>query len=222
MDPSNLPTSTNVAPNMPPSQPVRDNDDKKHLISKGFKNISGTVLLIIAAPLLAIFITAHIFQPYQVDGMSMETTLQNSDRLIVFKLPKTISSLTGSNYIPNRWDIIVFDKPKSLNAPESTKHLIKRVIGLPGERVVVKAGEVTVYNKEKPDGFDPDSGKEYTAGFVSTQGNVDITVGQNEVFVLGDNRGNSSDSRIFGTIPTDIIVGKATARFIPINAMKKL
>ncbi|MCA9328743.1 signal peptidase I, partial [Candidatus Saccharibacteria bacterium] len=119
-------------------------------------------------------------------------------------------------------DIIVFDRPKNLSAPDSTKHLIKRVIGLPGERVVVKDGSVTVFNKDNPDGFNPDKDKEYTRGFTSTPGNADITVGTNEVFVLGDNRTNSSDSRVFGTISTEIIVGRASARFIPVNAMKKL
>lgn len=218
MDTPNIPTITNTSA---PQPPVND-QNKKHLMAKGFKNISGTLGLLIAAPLLALFITAHIFQPYQVDGMSMETTLQNSDRLIVYKLPKTISNLTGSGYMPKRWEVIVFDKPKSLNAPESTKHLIKRVIGLPGERIVVSEGRVTIYSQSSPDGFDPDNGREYSNSIVSTNGDVDITVGQNEVFVLGDNRGNSSDSRVFGAIPTNIIVGKATARFIPINAMKKL
>jgi signal peptidase I len=190
--------------------------------SRSVKSILGTVGLLVIAPFLALFMTAHIFQPYQVDGQSMETTLQDGDRLIVYKLPVTLSNIMNNDYTPNRWDVIVFDKPKQLSAPDSTKHLIKRVIGLPGERVVVADGIVTVYNQEKTEGFNPDSGKEYSNDIVSTSGNVDITVGQNEIFVLGDNRDNSSDSRIFGSIPTDIVVGRATSRFLPVNAMKKL
>lgn len=186
------------------------------------KGVSGTIGLLIAAPLLALFLTAHVFQPYEVDGASMETTLQNADRLIVFKLPKTIANVTGSSYTPGRWDVIVFDKPQRLSAPDSTKHLIKRVIGLPGERVTIKDGIVIIYNEEHPDGFSPDEGKDYAEDITTTSGQVDITVGTNEIFVLGDNRSNSSDSRVFGAIPTDILVGKATARFIPANDMKKL
>ena len=211
-------------PITPQQTPYNSNQEKlkSKFFSKGIKNISGTLGLLIAAPILALLITAHVFQPYQVDGASMETTLQNGDRLIVLKIQKTLSNLTGSDYIPKRGEVIIFDKPRKLTAPESTKHLIKRVIGLPGERVVVKDGTVTVFNKDNPEGFDPDANKEYTEGFVATSGNVDITVGAKEVFVLGDNRGNSSDSRIFGSIPVDIIVGRATARFIPVNSMKKL
>jgi len=190
--------------------------------SKNFKSILSTLGLLVIAPFLALFMTAHIFQPYQVDGKSMETTLQDEDRLIVYKLPVTLSNLMNDSYVPNRWDVIVFDKPKQLSAPDSTKHLIKRVIGLPGERVVVSDGIVTVFNKEKPEGFNPDSGKEYSTDIISTSGNVDITVGQKEIFVLGDNRDNSSDSRLFGSIPADIVVGRATSRFLPVNAMKKL
>ena len=117
--------------------------------SKNLKSILSTAALLVAAPFLALFMTAHIFQPYQVDGQSMETTLQNGDRLIVYKLPVTLSNLMNDNYTPNRWDIIVFDKPKQLSAPDSTKHLIKRVIGLPGERVVVSDGVVTVFPDEQ-------------------------------------------------------------------------
>ncbi len=197
-------------------------DVKTSNFAKLLKSASGTLGLLIMAPLFALLLTAHVFQPYEVDGASMETTLQNADRLIVFKLPKTISNLTGNDYLPKRWEVVVFDKPKNLSAPESTKHLIKRVIGMPGERVHVQDGKVTIYNKEHENGFNPDENQEYTRGFTTTPGTVDITVGENEVFVMGDNRTNSSDSRVFGAIPTDIIVGQVTARFIPVNAMKKL
>ncbi len=202
--------------NLPSSSPRFDSFRRRA------RGVSGTILLLVAAPLLALFLTAHVFQPYEVDGQSMETTLQNTDRLIVFKLPKTISNIFSGDYAPARHDIIVFDRPKQLSAPESTQHLIKRVIALPGERVVVKDGRVTVYNEANPSGFDPDKGQEYSNDIVSTRGNVDITVGKNEFFVLGDNRDNSSDSRIFGTIQNSIIVGQATLRFIPINSMQRL
>lgn len=216
--------------NTPPVQPTPEQPVEPDLVqapvavvkSRSVKSILSTVGLLLIAPFLALFMTAHIFQPYQVDGQSMETTLQNGDRLIVYKLPVTLSNIMNNDYTPNRWDIVVFDKPKELNAPDSTKHLIKRVIGLPGERVVVSDGIVTVYNKDMPDGFNPDSGKEYSNDIVSTSGNVDITVGRNEIFVLGDNRDNSSDSRIFGSISTDLLVGRASSRFLPVNAMKKL
>ena len=125
-----------------PNQPLFP--EKPSLIStyrKKLKGVSGTVSLLIAAPLLALFLTAHVFQPYEVDGASMETTLQNADRLIVFKLPRTLANITGGEYTPDRWDVIVFDKPKRLSAPESTQHPIKRVIGLPGERVVIRESD---------------------------------------------------------------------------------
>lgn len=210
----------------PTSNTARDQDRelawKKNEKRRKFKSLLSTVLLIITAPLLAIFITSHVFHSYEVDGASMETTLQNGDRLIVYKLPKTVANITGSEYIPSRWDIIVFDRPAEIAAPNSVKHLIKRVIGLPGERVTVKDGVITIYNNENPEGFNPDNGQSYAGGFDRTVGTVDVTVGQNEIFVVGDNRNNSTDSRIFGPISVDLVVGKATARFVPVGNMKKL
>ncbi len=209
-----------------PDKPLFQEEEmnpKLALAKKIFHSLTGTLGLVIAAPLLALFLTAHVFQPYEVDGQSMETTLQNTDRLIVFKLPKTWANITSGDYRPTRWDVIVFDRPKRLNTPESTEHLIKRVIALPGERVTVNDGKVTVYNKDNPEGFDPDKDQEYANDIVTTPGrNVDYTVGKDEVFVLGDNRTNSTDSRIFGPIDVDTIVGQAVARFLPVNAMKKL
>ncbi len=211
--------------NFDPNQPLFRNEDQHprlHLLKKIAKKFTGTAGLLIAAPLLALLLTAHVFQPYEVDGASMETTLQDTDRLIVLKLPKTWANITNGEYRPSRWDVIVFDRPAQLNAPSATEHLIKRVIALPGERVKVDAGIVTVYNAEYPDGFNPDESKEYSEDILTTPGKVDITVGRGEVFVLGDNRTNSTDSRVFGSISEQIIVGKAAVRFIPINAMKKL
>lgn len=220
MDPYNQ-QPVQIGPNKPLFSEEETNP-KLVLFKKILHHLSGTLGLIIAAPLLALFLTAHVFQPYEVDGASMETTLQNTDRLIVFKLPKTWANLTSGDYRPNRGDVIVFDRPKQLGGSSSTEHLIKRVIGLAGERVVVQNGSVTIYNAQNPDGFNPDEGQEYAQDILTTPGQVDITVGRGEVFVLGDNRTNSTDSRVFGAISDSIITGKATARFIPLNAMKKL
>lgn len=185
------------------------------------RSLSTTVALIIAAPILALLMTSHVFHSYQVDGLSMAATLDDGDRLIVNKLPKTISNLTDNAYIPKRWDIIVFDKPRQVNSG-TVEHLIKRVIALPGERIVVQDGDVTVYNSEFPDGFNPDENTDYSSSITRTAGNVDITVGQDEVFVMGDNRSNSTDSRAFGPIHYSVIVGSAELRFLPTNSIRRL
>ncbi len=152
----------------------------------------------------------------------METTLQNGDRLLVWKVGKSWKKLVGDEYIPKRWDIVVFDKPES-NTPHSSSvdHLIKRVIALPGERVTVIDGSVSVYNDENPDGFNPDKDQEYSDSFDYTSGNVDTIVGENEVFVLGDNRGKSLDSRVFGPINADLLTGTAEIRIAPVSNFEK-
>ena len=191
--------------------------------TNGWQSIVGVIAIILLAPLLAVLMTIFVFQSYEVFGASMETTLQNGDRLIVQKVSKNWSSIRGRDYIPQRGEVIVFDKPNSVtNSGGDVKHLIKRVIALPGERVVVKDGEVTVYNIDNLNGFNPDEGQEYAKDILTTPGSVDITVSDNEVFVMGDNRANSLDSRSFGSISGDSISGVALVRFIPVNAFKSL
>lgn len=191
-------------------------------VERGWKNIASTVAVLIAAPILAIFITIFVFQSYEVFGQSMETTLQNGDRLIVEKLSKNWSDIRGRDYAPQRYQIIVFDKPSAVRSSGEVDHLIKRVIALPGERVVLRDGKYTIYNQQNPDGFNPDANQEYAKDILNTPGDVDITVRDNEVFVSGDNRSNSLDSRNFGAINTDKITGIAIIRFVPVNAFRSL
>lgn len=205
------------------TQNYNNSDPMKKASSRGWKNIASTVAILAIAPILAIFITIFVFQSYEVYGMSMETTLQNGDRLIVQKLSKNWSRLRGKDYIPQRHEIVVFDKPAFISGSSGdVDHLIKRVIGLPGERVVLSNGKYTIYNEEQPEGFDPDAGQEYAKDILNTPGEVDITVGQKEIFVSGDNRSNSLDSRNFGAINIDSITGIATIRFVPVDAFRKL
>jgi len=185
---------------------------------EGWKSILSTVAIIIAAPLVALVLINFVFQSYEVDGESMETTLQNQDRLIVWKVPKTIADIKHKSYIPGRGDIIVFTKHGLYeNGKGGDKQLIKRVIGLPGDRVVVKDGNITIYNQENPQGFNPDEAANHGANANFTIGNTDVTVGEDEVFVSGDNRSNSLDSRSFGPIPTKDIIGKLELRVFPFN-----
>jgi signal peptidase I len=103
---------------------------------------------------------------------------------------------------------------------QDSKQLIKRVIGLPGDRVVVSNGEYMIYNKAHPHGFDPDKTLPYGKDIPLTSGNVDITLGKDQLFVSGDNRPDSLDSRAFGPINASQIVGKLVIRVFPIGQAK--
>lgn len=172
--------------------------------------------------LTALVLIAFVFQSYQVDGPSMQSTLQTGDHLIVWKVPKTIAKLTRHAYIPNRGDIIVFTEPDmSACGQSSGKQLIKRVIGLPGERVVYKGTQVTVYNQSHPNGFNPDITLPYGALLINNNpSNVDVTLGKGQLFVSGDHRDNSCDSRVFGPIDNQDIIGKLAVRILPLNTFK--
>lgn len=183
----------------------------------GLRGFLSTFLLIGGALVFAIFINQFIFQSYEVDGSSMEPSLQHKDRLIIWKLPRTWARITNNDYSPQRGDVIVFHKPDG-----SEEQLIKRVIGLPGDRVVVSDGELTVFNKADPDGFRPDDAP-YGKDLPETAGNVDVSVGKGEIFVSGDNRipGASLDSRSsLGNIDLDLVVGKLVLRIFPFQSFE--
>lgn len=211
-------------PSLPPAVPNGSNRKQK---SDGWRNVISTFLVLLLAPIVAVVLTLFVFQSYQVDGPSMMPTLQNNDRLVVLKLPKTWSRLTGHPYIPHRGDIIIFTE-KNLSALGASvpKQLVKRVIGLPGDRVVIKDDKITIYNSQNPNGFDPDTTLPYglnaaEASSVSvTTGNVDIIIPPGQVYVCGDNRTNSLDSRYFGTVPANEIVGKLVLRIFPLSTSK--
>ncbi|MBI5357355.1 signal peptidase I [Candidatus Saccharibacteria bacterium] len=192
---------------------------KKNLFSRHGELLS-TIGILIAAPVLAVLLTIFVFQSYEVDGPSMETTLQDNDRLIVNKIGKTWAKINGSDYIPDRYSIIVFHSHSSITVNGQNKQLIKRVIGLPGDRVVISNGSVKIYNSENPDGFSPDTQGPEAQVIETTSGNLDETVEDGEVFVMGDNRENSLDSRNFGPVKSSDIVGELAFRIFPFNSIK--
>jgi signal peptidase I len=209
----------------PPRPPV-ENDTYLTGVTKpkgdGLRSLFSALALMAAALAIAFSVAAFVVQSYQVDGDSMETTLQNNDRLIVNKLPRTLSRITKNAYIPDRGDIIVFNQVGLFDIRGSQeKQLIKRVVGLPHERIVVDNGFILVYNSDHPNGFNPDLGGEYEIERTNTPGKVDITLGEQEIFVAGDNRPNSEDSRYFGAVEVNAVVGKLVMRVLPANKAQR-
>ena len=178
-------------------------------------------LFVAAAAILYFFIQGFLIRTYQVDGQSMETTLQNGDRLIIDKVPRSLSRITDHAYIPHRGDIVIFNQSGLVIGLAGEKQLIKRVVGLPGERVVVKNGNLVIYNQAYPGGYDPDTIGLYHTNALATPGNLDITLKAGEVFVCGDNRANSEDSRYFGPVSVDKIVGKLAVRVWPLSKVQR-
>jgi len=206
------------------NEPVLGFNDKRKQskTNEGIRNVLSTLAVLLIAPAIALILTSVVFQSYQVDGPSMETTLNNNDRLIVWKMPRTWARITHRPFIPERSNVIVFTSHHNDAFDERPdRQLIKRVIGLPGERVVVKDGVLTIYNKDHPEGFRPDAVMPYGKVIGETEGDIDEVVPKDSVFVCGDNRGNSLDSRAFGSVPAKDIIGKLVIRVLPLNQAKR-
>ena len=160
------------------------------------------IKMIGVALLIAFFVTRFVLSATVVEGISMHETLQDQDRLLVLKLGISASRV-------KRGDIVVFRAP---DAPD--RNYVKRVIGLPNEFVQIEGGRVYINGERLPEDY---INTEYTRTSDATV----WVVGENELFVLGDNRreGESKDSRIFGPISGDSLVGWAFFRFYPWSAM---
>ena len=216
--PSSLPPVSPLNMETPPAPaPARSGGNRT------FHEFMSTVGVLVAALAVALGLIAFVFQSYQVDGPSMQQTLQNNDRLIVWKLPKTWSKITGHQYVPNRGDIIIFtESGLSAYGQANTKQLIKRVIGLPGDRVVVANSIIKIYNKQYPNGFIPDKTLPYAKNITEpAEQDLDVTLAKDQLFVCGDNRTNSLDSRFFGPISTSQVIGKLVVRVLPLTAAER-
>jgi len=185
------------------------------------KDALGIGVFIICVIIGTIIINTFIFRSYHVVGPSMETTMFTGDRLVVDRLAVTWSQLFNKQYTPERGQIIVFKNPH-YNRGIEDEYIVKRVIGLPGERVTLKDGMYMVYNKDNAGGFNPDEFNNGEPGAI-TSGEVDVTVPEGEIFVSGDHRaGNFSyDSRNgMGTIPLYDVVGPVSFRIFPFDKIR--
>jgi signal peptidase I len=191
---------------------------KQHPFVKDAISIAIFIIFVLIGTL---FINTFVFRSFSVIGPSMQKTLYTGDRLIVDRLPVTVAQLENKTYIPNRGQIIVFKNPLYTDGI-GDEYIVKRVIGLPGERVVLKDGHYTVYNKQNPNGFNPDNANHGEPGS-PTSGRGDWTVPNDSLFVSGDHRQGtySFDSRNgLGYIPLYDVVGPVSFRIFPFNKIR--
>ena len=151
-------------------------------------------------------IRSYLVQPFLVSGASMVPSFSDGDYLLV-------DELTYRFRVPERGEVIVFKYPK-----DKSVYFIKRIIGLPGERVVIKDNRVTIFNDSNKEGFSLD--EKYLIGTVPVFGSAEFLVSEDSYFVLGDNRAYSFDSRSWGALPKNDIVGLAQFRLWPPTSMK--
>jgi signal peptidase I len=169
---------------------------------------SSLLTWIVGIIILVKLVQGFLIQPFIVDGASMLPTYHNQEFLLVDKLSYYLHK-------PSRGDIMIFKLYENNNNPYEGKHLIKRVIGLPGERVVVHNAVTTIYNKENPAGFIL---PEPFVTYKDPIKDVDITLDDHHYFVMGDNRAQSYDSRDWGPLDEVNIKGQVLFRLYPIKS----
>lgn len=182
------------------------------------RRVAEICLVISIGLLVAFLFNTFVFRFYSVTGPSMQPTLVTRDILLVNKTGPTVAWFTKQPLVPKRLQLIVFRNP--LFSPRHNEEfIVKRVIGLPGERVVVRDNHITIYNTIHPEGFDPDQTIQDSLS-LPTAGNVDHTIPENELFVVGDNRIGeySFDSRNgLSTIRIQDIEGVVLFRLLPVT-----
>jgi len=157
------------------------------------------VKLTLISILIVVPFRLFIAQPFIVDGASMDPTFETGDYLIVDEISYRFKT-------PDRGSVVIFKYPK-----DPKRSFIKRIIGLPGEIIAISDGVVTIINSEHPDGFVLE--EPYVE--LEKEDNLNFVLGENEYFVLGDNRLGSADSRIWGAMPAENIIGRPIIRFFP-------
>jgi len=169
--------------------------------SRSTRNIVEWIGIVVGALLVAVIVKTFLIQAFYIPSLSMYSTLDKGDRVLVNKVSYHLHDI-------HRGDVVVFKRPPGV--PDTgIKDLIKRVVGLPGDTVEGHDGAVYVNGKRLVENY-LDEGT-VTSDFSPEK----IPVG--DIFVMGDNRGNSEDSRVFGPIDDDLVVGRAFVRVWPLQ-----
>ncbi len=176
-------------------------------MSKFLSFIWEITKITIVALIIVIPIRVFVFQPFFVSGASMEPNFHDFDYLIIDEISYRLGQ-------PQRGDVIVFYNPA-----DTSQRFIKRIIGLPGETVKIQGGAVYIRDKQEGDfALLDESG--YLAEGLETKGNETITLGQGQYFVMGDNRDSSYDSRSFGPVDEEYIIGRNVFKLLNVNFFK--
>lgn len=171
----------------------------RHLIIE----IAQTVALTVIAFYL---LQAFIAQPFRVEQGSMRLTFEPGEYVLVDKISPRITGF-------HRGDVVIFHPPESWPSSRDNTPYIKRVIGLPGETVTIGTDGVRINGVLLPEGY------VYLDGGDNVEEPQSWTLTAEELLVFGDHRSNSSDSRAYGPIPVNAVVGRAVIRYFPINRM---
>lgn len=163
-------------------------------------------VVIVGAILVAFLVKTFLVQAFEIPSPSMEMTLVKGDRVLVNKLSYEVHDV-------HRGDILVFERPEGESDSQITD-LIKRVIALPGETVEAQNGQILI------DGEPLD--EPYLDEGVTTGDFDPVTIPEGQYFMMGDNRGDSRDSRFFGPIAEETIVGRAFFRVWPLGDISTL
>lgn len=167
---------------------------------KGQNFLGDTVKFMLLALLIVIPLRVFIAQPFIVSGSSMVPTFNNGEYLIIDEISYRFNN-------PERGDVIILKYPDN-----PSKFFIKRIIGLPGEKINIINGKVSI---EKSDGQTEEIEEEYVIN--KSFDNSSLSLEENEYFVMGDNRPNSLDSRSWGVLPKNLIKGRAFLRLLPVG-----
>lgn len=162
--------------------------------------------IVLVSVVTVLLIRSFLIQPFLVSGASMEPNFASSNYLLVDEITYLLRN-------PQRGEVVVFKYP---NDPST--YYIKRVIGLPGERVEVKGGSVYVFEQDGTKRVF--SEEDYLPAGLKTSGFSSVALGEKDYFVLGDNRNYSYDSRSWGKLPRENIIGLARLRLFPVTQAK--
>ncbi|OGZ42596.1 MAG: signal peptidase I [Candidatus Ryanbacteria bacterium RIFCSPHIGHO2_02_FULL_45_43] len=176
--------------------------EKEEKANSWLRELWGFVKIIIVSLVIVLPIRAYIVQPFIVRGDSMKPTYYQGEYLVIDEFSYHIRG-------PRRGEIVVFRYPQN-----PSQYFIKRIVGLPRERVEVRNGEVYIVNEEYPDGIVLD--EPYLQEGVFSSPDTILMLDEKEYFVMGDNRYQSSDSRFWGALDSRFIVGRAWLRLWPI------
>ena len=174
--------------------------EEKRSFTEGVKEF---VKFLVIASAIALPVRYFVAQPFIVRGASMQPNFENNEYLI-------IDELSYFFHEPKRGEVVVFHYPL-----DTRQYFIKRVIGLPGEKVEIKDGKVMVHKIGEEKGLLLK--ESYLPEGLKTEGDTTLTLGPADYFVLGDNRSQSSDGRFWGALPRRLIVGRALFRAWPVT-----